>query len=961
MRALGAATAALAVIGAVPAIASAATTISVTNTADTLGAAGAGQCTLRDALVVADAASNPALTTAAEPGGSGAQADCSGEETGSGSPYTIDLAAAATYTLGAVDNYWFGPDGLPPISDTVAIDGNGATISRSSAGGTPDFRFFYVSGGLSGIPSGNLTLDDLTLSGGLAQGGAAHQGGGGAGMGGAIFVQGSLTLARTTLADNSALGGGDTSGVPSGGGGIGAPGGDVTGGGFGGSAPGADGGQGAAANASSNAGGGGGGFRSTDNAQGDVGGGSGGFGGAGGSTGYAAGGAGGDGGGSGGNGGIPSACQGGDFGQGGSGGCAGEGDGAGGGVGGGGGSAGGPSGGGGGGFGGGGGSGVPGGDGGFGGGGGAQNGAAGFGGATPPSDGTNVGGGGAGMGGAVFSLFGQVTVADSTLAGNTASGGTIDGTGDGLGGAVFNVDGSVAVNGSTIASNTASGGSPSGGGIYSVAYGNTITTGAATSATVEIGGSILSGNIGANGTEDDLVLDQVAGNHPNSSSTGLTGPSIIRTIDTNNNATASGSPITSDPMLGPLQTNGGSEQTMKPGASSAALGAGSSCDATDELGTLRPTNGCDLGAYEQTAPRAPTVSTSAAIAVSATRATLNGSINANDDATTYHFELSTSPSFSSFTSLPSADANAGAGDTAVAVSALATSLAPDTTYYFRLMATNSAATVTSTPAETFTTPLAGVPRNTSPPSISGTAKAQSTLTCSTGVWTNDPSSYTYQWLQNGTPISGATSSHYKVATADEGSTLTCTVHAVNPIGTSQAATSAGAPIAVPHVARCPAATGRLSGTTLGLIKLGDSKQQAEHQYRGSSNRGKEYEEFFCLTPRGVRVGYASPKLLKTLAAHERGALRGRVIWISTSSEHYAIDGIRPGATLAAARKALRVGKVFVIGLNDWYLAPAGTATAVLKVRHGIVEEIGIGERQLTRGRRAQRTFLTSFE
>jgi len=33
---------------------------------------------------------------------------------------------------------------------------------------------------------------------------------------------------------------------------------------------------------------------------------------------------------------------------------------------------------------------------------------------------------------------------------------------------------------------------------------------------------------------------------------------------------------------------------------------------------------------------------------------------------------------------------------------------------------------------------------------------------------------------------------------------------------------------------------------------------------------------------------------------------------------------------------------------------------VLKVRHGIVEEIGIADRRLTRNRAAARRFLTSF-
>jgi hypothetical protein len=85
-----------------------------------------------------------------------------------------------------------------------------------------------------------------------------------------------------------------------------------------------------------------------------------------------------------------------------------------------------------------------------------------------------------------------------------------------------------------------------------------------------------------------------------------------------------------------------------------------------------------------------------------------------------------------------------------------------------------------------------------------------------------------------------------------------------------------------------------------------------------------------------------------------------VIWISTSSAYYAINGVRPGATITAAAKKLKLGKVFRIGLNDWYLAPAGSVTAVLKVRDNIVQEVGIANKQLTQGRSAQRTFLTSF-
>jgi predicted outer membrane repeat protein len=74
---------------------------------------------------------------------------------------TIELAAGGTYTLTARDN---GLNGLPAVAPDgghkLTIHGNGATVQRSSAGGTPTFRIFYVNTG------GNLTLSGLTLTNG---------------------------------------------------------------------------------------------------------------------------------------------------------------------------------------------------------------------------------------------------------------------------------------------------------------------------------------------------------------------------------------------------------------------------------------------------------------------------------------------------------------------------------------------------------------------------------------------------------------------------------------------------------------------------------------------------------------------------------------------------------------------------------------------------------------------------
>ena len=78
------------------------------------------------------------------------------------------------------------------------------------------------------------------------------------------------------------------------------------------------------------------------------------------------------------------------------------------------------------------------------------------------------------------------------------------------------------------------------------------------------------------------------------------------------------------------------------------------------------------------------------------------------------------------------------------------------------------------------------PVNTVAPVASGTTTVGSTLSCTTGTWTNSPTSYAYQWLRNGANISGATSSTYLTVTADGGTSIRCTVIATNVHGSGTA-------------------------------------------------------------------------------------------------------------------------------------------------------------------------------
>jgi len=107
----------------------------------------------------------------------------------------LELASNCIYPLSAANNNPTGingDNGLPQIVSSggmLTIDGNGATIERSDAENTPNFRFFQVNQGA------DLTLVDLTLDNGDVRP---------VGDGGAILSFGDLALDRTQVIMNSA-------------------------------------------------------------------------------------------------------------------------------------------------------------------------------------------------------------------------------------------------------------------------------------------------------------------------------------------------------------------------------------------------------------------------------------------------------------------------------------------------------------------------------------------------------------------------------------------------------------------------------------------------------------------------------------------------------------------------------------------------------------------------------------
>jgi hypothetical protein len=109
---------------------------------------------------------------------------------------TIELATNSTYTLTVINN---DTNGLPVIGSDgghkLVIHGNGATLQRSTAGGTPAFRIFQIGTGA------DVTIDRLTIMNG-------NQNVSGGEGGGIDNNHATLTITNSTLSGNSATTGG---------------------------------------------------------------------------------------------------------------------------------------------------------------------------------------------------------------------------------------------------------------------------------------------------------------------------------------------------------------------------------------------------------------------------------------------------------------------------------------------------------------------------------------------------------------------------------------------------------------------------------------------------------------------------------------------------------------------------------------------------------------------------------
>jgi phosphodiesterase/alkaline phosphatase D-like protein len=105
-------------------------------------------------------------------------------------------------------------------------------------------------------------------------------------------------------------------------------------------------------------------------------------------------------------------------------------------------------------------------------------------------------------------------------------------------------------------------------------------------------------------------------------------------------------------------------------------------------GTVNGGNGQITITWTAVQVSAPSATTGAASALTGTTASLSGTVNPGGAATNFTFEFGPTLSFGSITTIPSA----GSGTTDVPVTGSLAGLTPNTTYYYRLVATSSVGT-----------------------------------------------------------------------------------------------------------------------------------------------------------------------------------------------------------------------------------------------------------------------------
>ena len=199
-------------------------------------------------------------------------------------------------------------------------------------------------------------------------------------------------------------------------------------------------------------------------------------------------------------------------------------------------------------------------------------------------------GGGAAAAGGIWNECGTLVVSNASITGNTS---TDDGGG-------INNEDVLDITDSTISNNTAA---VYGGGIFSDSNASSLSLNNVTmsdNTAADGGGIFYDGGSGPATAKNTIIANNPSGGD-------CSGPvvSLGNNLDSDNSCglVSAGDLPNTNPLLGPLQNNGGPTFThaLLPGSPAIDAGDNSSCSAADQRGILRPQGPvCDIGAFEST-------------------------------------------------------------------------------------------------------------------------------------------------------------------------------------------------------------------------------------------------------------------------------------------------------------------------------------------------------------------------
>ncbi|MFE7227802.1 M4 family metallopeptidase [Nocardioides sp. NPDC057577] len=225
--------------------------------------------------------------------------------------------------------------------------------------------------------------------------------------------------------------------------------------------------------------------------------------------------------------------------------------------------------------------------------------------------------------------------------------------------------------------------------------------------------------------------------------------------------------------------------------------------------------------------------------------------------------------------------------------------------------------------------------NTAAPTITGTPRVGSTLTATPGVWSPAATSVSHQWLRDGSPISGATSSTYTLAAADHGTRVSVRVTASSTEWSAGASgTKASAPTASIALGSSIRATVRpvISGTVRLGSKLTASKGTWDHPPQSYS---------YTWLRNGVMVAESASNTYTLRVSDVGSKITVRVVawsegWAAGSSTTLPTAAVAPGYLTSATPTiggTRRVGYLLTAYPGTW--KPSGITFSYQWLRNGV--------------------------